>query len=37
MPHGGGKRLADGSPEYRILEKWIAAGTPTHTRPMRRG
>ncbi len=28
IPHGGGKRFAEGSPEYRTLEKWIAAGTP---------
>lgn len=28
LPHGGGKKIAEGSPEYRALEKWIAAGTP---------
>lgn len=28
VPHGGGKRLPEGSPEYRTLEKWIAAGMP---------
>src|SRR3954464_6899875 len=27
-PHGGGKRLPEGSVEYRTLEKWIASGTP---------
>jgi hypothetical protein len=27
-PHGGGKKIAEGSPEYRTLERWIAAGTP---------
>ncbi len=27
-PHGGGKKLPEGSPEYRTLEMWIAAGTP---------
>lgn len=28
VPHGGGKKLAEGSPEYRALETWIATGTP---------
>ncbi len=28
VPHGGGKKLPEGSPEYQTLEKWIAAGTP---------
>lgn len=28
VPHGGGKKLLEGSPEYRTLEAWIAAGTP---------
>ncbi|GIW78631.1 MAG: S-layer protein [Gemmatales bacterium] len=26
--HGGGKRLEVGSPEYRILKRWLAAGMP---------
>ena len=28
VPHGGGKKLPEGSPAYRTLEAWIAAGTP---------
>ena len=28
VPHGGGKRFAPGSIEYRVLSEWIAAGTP---------
>jgi hypothetical protein len=28
VPHGGGKKITEGSPEYRTLERWIAAGTP---------
>lgn len=28
VPHGGGKKLPEGSAEYRTLEKWIASGTP---------
>ena len=28
IPHGGGKRLAQGSLEYRVIEQWIAAGAP---------
>src|SRR6476620_4593787 len=28
IPHGGGKRFAVGSLEYRVLAEWIAAGTP---------
>lgn len=28
MPHGGGKKLPEGSTDYRTLEKWIAAGCP---------
>ena len=28
VDHGGGKRFATGSPEYRILSQWIASGTP---------
>jgi hypothetical protein len=27
IPHGGGKRFAKDSLEYRIIEEWIAAGT----------
>src|SRR5262249_14313538 len=28
IPHGGGKRFAVGSLEYRVISEWIAAGTP---------
>ncbi len=28
IPHGGGQRIKPGTLEYRILEEWIAAGTP---------
>ena len=28
VPHGGGKRFATDSPEYRVIAQWIAAGTP---------
>jgi hypothetical protein len=28
IPHGGGKRFAPGSLEYRVISEWIAAGTP---------
>ncbi len=28
MPHGGGKKLAVGSPGYETVRKWIAAGAP---------
>ena len=28
MPHGGGKRLAKDSDEYRLIHRWIAAGMP---------
>ncbi|HTQ53899.1 MAG TPA: DUF1549 domain-containing protein [Bryobacteraceae bacterium] len=28
VPHGGGKRFATDSPEYRIISQWIAAGAP---------
>src|SRR6478735_4585807 len=28
IPHGGGKKLPEGGPEYRTLLQWIAAGTP---------
>ncbi|HYM13846.1 MAG TPA: DUF1549 domain-containing protein [Bryobacterales bacterium] len=28
IPHGGGRRITVGSPEYKILSGWIAAGAP---------
>jgi hypothetical protein len=28
VPHGGGKRLAGDSEEYRLLRRWIEAGAP---------
>ena len=28
VPHGGGKKLPEGSAEYKALETWIATGTP---------
>ena len=28
VSHGGGKRFAPRSPEYRVIADWIAAGTP---------
>jgi hypothetical protein len=28
IPHGGGKRFAAGSLDYRVLAEWIAAGAP---------
>src|SRR5439155_25331964 len=28
MPHGGGKRMEVGSDEYKLIRRWIAAGTP---------
>jgi hypothetical protein len=28
MPHGGGKRLDAGSPDYDVLRRWIVAGLP---------
>jgi hypothetical protein len=28
IPHGGGQRLAPGSPEYRMLLTWITQGAP---------
>jgi hypothetical protein len=31
VPHGGGKRFAVGSLEYRILSEWVAAGAPGPT------
>ncbi|HLJ54783.1 MAG TPA: hypothetical protein VKT77_07055, partial [Chthonomonadaceae bacterium] len=31
IPHGGGKRFARDSLEYRVIEEWIAAGAPPPT------
>ena len=31
IPHGGGKRFAKDSLEYRIIEQWIAGGAPPPT------
>ena len=31
VPHGGGQKLEVGSPEYRVLADWIAAGAPGPT------
>lgn len=28
LPHGGGRRFSVGSPEYRLLARWIASGAP---------
>ena len=28
IPHGGGKKIAVGSLEYKVLSEWIAAGAP---------
>ena len=28
VDHGGGKRFAPDSPEYRVISQWIASGTP---------
>ncbi len=28
VPHGGGKRLIKGSPDYELIRHWIASGTP---------
>lgn len=28
LPHGGGKRLDVGSPEYRTIERWVRGGMP---------
>jgi hypothetical protein len=28
MPHGGGRKMEPGSEEYKIVRRWIAAGTP---------
>jgi hypothetical protein len=36
LPHGGGKRLEVGSPEYRTIERWVAQGArpaPAAPRP----
>lgn len=30
VPHGGGKRLEEGSPEYNTLLEWIKNGAPRH-------
>jgi hypothetical protein len=32
MPHGGGQRFAVGSPEYRLLLRWIREGMPFASR-----
>ena len=31
VPHKGGVRFEEGSPEYRVLAEWIAAGQPAPT------
>ena len=31
IPHGGGKRFAKDSLEYRVIREWIAAGAPAPT------
>jgi Protein of unknown function (DUF1553)/Protein of unknown function (DUF1549)/Bacterial Ig-like domain (group 2) len=31
IPHGGGKRFAKDSLEYRVVEEWIASGAPPPT------
>jgi hypothetical protein len=31
IPHGGGKRFAKDSLEYRVIKEWIEAGTPPPT------
>lgn len=28
MAHGGGKKLVKGSPEYELIKRWLASGTP---------
>jgi hypothetical protein len=28
IPHGGGRRLEEGSDDYRLLQEWIAQGAP---------
>jgi hypothetical protein len=28
VPHGGGRRLAPGSPDYQVIVDWIAGGAP---------
>ena len=30
VPHGGGRRLTVGSPEYRTLLAWVRDGAPEH-------
>ncbi len=32
VPHGGGKRLDPHDPNYDVLRRWIAAGTPRDTK-----
>ena len=32
VPHEGGQRFAEDSPEYDLLRRWIAAGMPSTTR-----
>ena len=32
MAHGGGKRMEVGSDEYKLIRRWIAAGTPFGSR-----
>lgn len=32
VPHEGGKRFDDDSPEYELLRRWIAAGMPSASR-----
>ncbi len=32
VPHEGGKRFDEDSPEYNLLRRWIAAGMPSTTR-----
>jgi hypothetical protein len=33
VPHGGGKKFAVGSPEYRTIARWIAQGMPLKSGP----
>jgi hypothetical protein len=33
LPHGGGKRLEVGSPEYRTIARWVAQGAPRSADP----
>jgi hypothetical protein len=30
IAHGGGRRIASGSPEYRTIARWISQGSPFH-------